>query len=123
MLAGIGPVRLMETAGKAPVTHYPAPPIIWVPVALAGLPMLIAIGGLGMAAPFCIIRSFSEAEAAVVAPFTDAGILLATFWGYVFFDDLPDAWTFVGALVIVGAGLYVWHRETVLARTEQRRVA
>jgi drug/metabolite transporter (DMT)-like permease len=96
-------------------------PFVWVPVAMADLPMLIAIGVLGTAAQFCIIRSFSLAEAAVVAPFTYAGILMATFWGYLFFDNLPDAWTFAGALVIVGAGLYVWHRETVLARAEQRR--
>ena len=26
--------------------------------------------------------------------------------------DVPDRWTLIGALVIVGAGLYVWHRET-----------
>ena len=37
-------------------------------------------------------------------------------WGVVFFDEFPDRWTLVGALVIVGAGLYVWHRETRLAR-------
>jgi drug/metabolite transporter (DMT)-like permease len=28
------------------------------------------------------------------------------------FDEVPDAWTIVGALVIVGAGVYVWRRET-----------
>jgi drug/metabolite transporter (DMT)-like permease len=92
-------------------------PFVWVPIAPADLPMLLAIGVLGTLAQFCIIRSFSLAEAAVVAPFTYAGVLMATIWGHVFFDDLPDAWTFAGALVIVGAGLYVWHRETVVART------
>jgi drug/metabolite transporter (DMT)-like permease len=93
-------------------------PFFWVRIAPADLPMIVAIGVLGTLAQLCIIRSFSLAEAGVVAPFTYAGILLATLWGYLFFDDLPDAWTFVGALVIVGAGLYVWHRETVLARRE-----
>jgi drug/metabolite transporter (DMT)-like permease len=51
-----------------------------------------------------------------VAPFTYAGIILATLWGYLFFGDMPDFWTVIGALVIVVAGLYVWHRETVVAR-------
>ncbi len=91
-------------------------PFVWVPIALADVPQILMIGGLGTLAQLCIIRSFSLAEAGVVAPFTYAGILLATLWGYLFFGDLPDVWTFVGALVIVGAGLYVWHRETVLAR-------
>ena len=28
------------------------------------------------------------------------------------YDETPDRWTVAGALVIVGAGIYVWHRET-----------
>jgi drug/metabolite transporter (DMT)-like permease len=32
-------------------------------------------------------------------------------WGWLFFDEWPDGWTLLGALVIVLAGLYVWHRE------------
>ena len=28
------------------------------------------------------------------------------------FGEFPDLWTIVGAVVVVGAGLYVWHRET-----------
>ncbi len=93
-------------------------PFVWVPIAMADLPMIVAIGVLGTLAQLCIIRAFSLAEAGVVAPFTYAGILLATLWGFLFFNDVPDAWTLVGALVIVGAGLYVWHRETVLARLQ-----
>ena len=93
-------------------------PFVWVPVAAADMPMIAAIGMLGTCAQLCIIRAFSLTEAGVVAPFTYAGILLATLWGYVFLGDLPDAWTFLGALVIVGAGLYVWHRETVVARQQ-----
>jgi drug/metabolite transporter (DMT)-like permease len=93
-------------------------PFVWVPIVASDMPLILAIGGLGTLAQLCIIRAFSLAEAGVVAPFTYAGILLATLWGYLFFGDVPDAWTFVGALVIVGAGLYVWHRETVLARLQ-----
>jgi drug/metabolite transporter (DMT)-like permease len=34
----------------------------------------------------------------------------------VLYDQWPDRWTILGALVIVGAGLYVWHRETQASR-------
>ena len=44
------------------------------------------------------------------------GIVFAAFWGVVLFDQWPDQWTVIGALVIVGAGLYVWHRETLASR-------
>jgi drug/metabolite transporter (DMT)-like permease len=56
-------------------------------------------------------------EAAVVAPFAYLGIIFATFWGALLYDQWPDRWTLLGALVIVGAGLYVWHRETQAARS------
>jgi drug/metabolite transporter (DMT)-like permease len=34
--------------------------------------------------------------------------------GYLVFDDLPDLWTVVGALIIVASGLYIVHRESRL---------
>jgi drug/metabolite transporter (DMT)-like permease len=74
--------------------------------------LFVLTGILGTGAQLCIIRSFSVAEASVVAPFAYAGILFAIFWGIVLFAEYPDLPTLLGALVIVLAGLYVWHRET-----------
>jgi drug/metabolite transporter (DMT)-like permease len=34
----------------------------------------------------------------------------------VLYGEYPDIWTVIGALVIICAGLYVWHRETQAAR-------
>ncbi|MEM9764640.1 MAG: hypothetical protein AAF968_19415 [Pseudomonadota bacterium] len=31
--------------------------------------------------------------------------------GLVFFGEVPEALTLLGAAIIVSAGLYVWHRE------------
>ncbi|WP_309664827.1 DMT family transporter [Tabrizicola sp.] len=91
-------------------------PFVWVPVALPDLAIFCLVGALGTGAQLCIIRSFSIAEASVVAPFAYLGIVFATGWGIVLYDQWPDRWTVVGALVIVTAGLYVWHRETRAAR-------
>lgn len=91
-------------------------PAVWTPVAPADLPFFLLIGVLGTAAQLCLIRSFSMAEASAVAPFTYLGIVFATIWGIVLYDEWPDLWTILGALVVVGAGLYVWHRETQARR-------
>lgn len=92
----------------------------WTPVAGEHLPLFMVIGALGASAQLCLIRAFTLAEASVVAPFSYAGLLFATLWGVLFFDEMPDLWTGVGALVIVAAGLYVWHRETQVAREAGR---
>jgi drug/metabolite transporter (DMT)-like permease len=94
-------------------------PAVWTPIAAADLPRFAAVGVLGMAAQLCIIRSFTLTEASVVAPFSYLGIIMATGWGYLFFGEVPDGPTILGALVIVLAGLYVWHRETRAARVTE----
>ncbi len=88
-------------------------PFVAVPVAATDLWRFAAIGVLGTMAQLCVIRSLSLTEASVTAPFTYFGIVMATLWGILFFGEWPDQWTLVGALVIAGAGLYVWHRETM----------
>ena len=47
-----------------------------------------------------------------MAPFKYTTMIWAVLFGYLFFGDLPDAWTGAGAAVVVLAGLYILHRET-----------
>ena len=91
-------------------------PFVWEPVAVEDIWRFVLIGCLGTGAQLCIIRSFSITEAGIVAPFSYLGIIFATVWGAILFDQWPDHWTVIGALVIVGAGLYVWHRENRASR-------
>jgi drug/metabolite transporter (DMT)-like permease len=91
-------------------------PFVWQPIPAADLPLFVTVGCLGTAAQLCLIRSFSIAEASVVAPFGYIGLVCATLWGIVLYGEYPDALTILGASIIVGAGLYIWHRETRAAR-------
>ena len=92
-------------------------PLVWEPIAAQDIWLFVLIAGLGTGAQLCIIRSFSITEASVVAPFAYLGIVFATGWGIVLYDQWPDRWTVLGALVIVAAGLYVWHRENRASRS------
>ena len=89
-------------------------PFVWQPIAENDLPIFVLIAFLGTGAQLCLVRAFTLAEAGAVAPFAYVGILFATGWGIVLYDEWPDLATVIGALVIVGAGLYVWHRETTV---------
>lgn len=87
-------------------------PAFWQPPDGITLALLALIGVLGMAGQLFLIRALTIADAGTVAPFAYTGVIFATAWGLLLFDEWPDATTVLGALVIVGAGLYVWHRET-----------
>jgi drug/metabolite transporter (DMT)-like permease len=94
-------------------------PFRWTSPTLISFAMMIGVGAIGTMGQLMMIKAYAVAPASVVAPFTYAGLLAATLWGILFFDQWPDMWTCVGALVVVAAGLYVWHRETRATRSTQ----
>ena len=57
--------------------------------------------------------SMPKPTASTLAPFSYAHLLGAAVVGFIVFGDFPDLWTWVGASIIVGSGLYVFHRERV----------
>lgn len=50
----------------------------------------------------------AKAGAARVAPAIYVQMLVAVTLGWIFFGDVPDVWTLVGAALIIVAGLFVW---------------
>ena len=79
--------------------------------------LFLVVGAIAALGQYFLIRSLTVAEAGVVAPFGYAGVLFSTIWGLAIFAEVPDAPTLLGAVVIVGAGVYVWHRETRARRS------
>ena len=66
-------------------------------------------GGVGH---FLLIRAFTITEASFLAPFGYLALPLNTLWGYFLFAEIPDMATYIGAAIIVSAGVYVWYRES-----------
>ncbi len=64
-----------------------------------------AMGGLGTAAIFLVAWAFDLAEASLVAPFDYIRLPLIALIAYLAFGEVPDIFTILGALVIVGATL------------------
>ncbi len=81
-------------------------PFVWQPIAIGMLWKFVALGLIGTGAQAAIIMAFSRSEAGLIAPFGYLGIVFATLWGGLFYGTLPDGPTVLGALVIMGAGLY-----------------
>lgn len=102
---------VLWTALVGSVLSSLAVPFFWQPIAPGDLWAFALLGLFGTVAQALLIRAFAMAEAAAIAPFGYTGLIWAGLWGWLFWGNLPDLWTAVGALIIVGAGLYVWMRE------------
>ncbi len=70
---------------------------------LAGLTATSAI--LSMGGNFLLLFAYARAEAAVLAPFVYLQLVSAVALGWLVFDDLPDAYTWLGLSLIIGAGI------------------
>jgi len=73
--------------------------------------LLLAMGVIATGAHMLAILSIQRAPVTVLAPLQYLEILGATLLGVLFFSDVPDATTVLGIVIIVGSGLYVFHRE------------
>ncbi|MGX7926709.1 DMT family transporter [Tsuneonella sp. HG094] len=62
-------------------------------------------------AHWLIYLGTTRSGAASVAPMTYVQLVVATTLGWWWFADRPDTVTLIGAAVIIGAGLYLWHSE------------
>lgn len=79
---------------------------LWLQLATLG-----AFGGLGH---YLLIHAYRLAPASSVTPFMYFQLISMVGLGYVIFGDVPDVWSLVGSLVVVGSGIYLVHREHAL---------
>ena len=83
--------------------------------------LMVASGFLGWLGHFAVIRAYESADASRIAPFIYSELLWTTLAGWFLFNELPDRWTFIGAAVVIGAGLYLLRSEVSATRRPLRR--
>lgn len=66
------------------------------------------VAATASAAHWLVYIGTSRAGAAQVAPAIYVQMLIAVLLGWIFFDDVPDLYTLLGAGLIIAAGLYLW---------------
>lgn len=72
--------------------------------------LLASLGVLGGLGHYCIARAMTFAPANFVSPFQYWQMVGSVAVGYLMFSEVPDAFTWLGAAMIIGAGLYVLAR-------------
>ena len=88
-------------------------PFVYRPMPIEHLGLMAVISLFGFVAGLFIIAAYRLGDAAIVAPMQYSQILWAAGFGILFFDEVPDFFTLVGAGIIIASGLYIVLRETI----------
>ncbi len=89
-------IALVVTLPMAIIHWQPAPWYAWLTLLAIGFGIYLAMS--------TYTRAFFYAKPSVVSPVSYFGVVFAGVWGWLFWDQLPDFWTFAGVgLVVMGA--------------------
>jgi drug/metabolite transporter (DMT)-like permease len=66
------------------------------------------LGGLGH---YLLALAHRYAPASVIAPFLYQQVIYMALFGYLVFGDVPSAWVWLGAAIVIASGLYLFSRE------------
>lgn len=77
----------------------------------------IAVGSVFLVGGYLFtVMALRGTEVAYTAPFRYTLIVYALILGYVVFGDVPDSWSMLGIVLIVGSGLFTLYREQRLKK-------
>lgn len=99
-----------------------AMPFVAVRPTLNEIPLLIGVGLSGSAAQWCLSTAFRNAPAAIVAVFNYSGIIWATFFGWMIWNEWPLPIVFVGAAIVIASNLLMIWRESRIGRITDARL-
>jgi len=83
---------------------------------------MLLLGVVSCIAHLMIVRALKLAPAALLAPLHYTLLLWAVIFGWLFFGDVPGVRILIGAAVVVLAGLFIFHRQKVVAEVEPEDV-
>lgn len=83
-------------------------PFSWrTPGSLTDVLLLGSLGVLGGLGHYCVARALTYAAANFLSPFQYWQMVGSVIVGYWLFGEIPDAFTWIGAALIIAAGVYV----------------
>ena len=78
---------------------------------LTAMLYLLGVGATAAASGILTVYAYRAVQASTLAPLQYFEIVSATIFGWLVFDNFPDAIKWLGILIIMGSGLYILWRE------------
>jgi len=83
----------------------------WIEPDTAGWVLFVGAGACSVLAWIGLVNGYRGAPPALLAPLEYTALVGGAIAGYLIWDEVPDNWVVVGALIIVASGLFVVYRD------------
>jgi len=84
----------------------------WSPISSSSYILFLIVGIFFSLGIYLQIIALSMANASIIQPFHYTLIFWAIIFGYIFYNDIPDLFTIVGAIIITLSGIFVLTQST-----------
>ena len=65
----------------------------------------------GLISHWCLAQAFKLSDTTSIMPLQFTKLIWASIIGYYFFAEIPDIWTWFGAIIIFTSVMYITYRE------------
>lgn len=111
----------LYTQGMLLLTTFIPAMIVWQGIYWIDLAYVLATGVFIAGASILFFQAYRLAPTSMIAPFQYTQLVWGILAGWLFFDSLPTLNLFVGALLIIGAGVFLmWESRRALRLLAQR---
>ncbi len=90
----------------------------WLNPDLIGWILFLGAGVCSVLAWIGLVNGYRAASPALLAPFEYLALVGGAIAGFLIWDEVPDIWVVVGALIIVASGLFVVYRDVAVSKRD-----
>lgn len=107
-----GPVIVMFFSTFSCIITLPFVIFDYHPMTLMQLMYLLVAGSCAAAGQFTVTQAYTKAPAKDISVFDYSQVLFAAILGFLFLNQIPDIYSIIGYIIIIGAAIIKWiHRD------------
>lgn len=103
-----GPVIVMFFSAFSCLAFLPSLLFHYHPMTAAQILSLLGAGISASLGQLCVTKAYSLAPAKEISVFDYSQVLFAAIWGFLFLGEIPDLFSRIGYMIIIGTALIKW---------------
>jgi drug/metabolite transporter (DMT)-like permease len=110
-------ITTFQTSAIGALVLTSAAPLYWQSVSGTQWLFMIMLGAIAITGHYLITKAYDFAEASLLSPFNYTEMITSVYFGWLFFNDFPDRYTFIGVAILIVCAIYISKESRLLRET------